>query len=84
LKRGAIVTYNDPHIPSLPRMRHWPHLKMNSTPLSAEYLSSQDCVLIATNHSAYNYEEIVAQSQLVVDTRNATCEVADRSKIIRA
>jgi UDP-N-acetyl-D-glucosamine dehydrogenase len=84
LKRGAIVTYNDPHIPSLPRMRHWPHLKMNSTPLSAEYLSSQDCVLIATNHSAYNYEEIVAQSQLVVDTRNATSQVADRSKIIRA
>jgi UDP-N-acetyl-D-glucosamine dehydrogenase len=48
LKKGAVVTYNDPHIPELPRMRHWPHLSMTSSPLTPEYLAAQDCVLIAT------------------------------------
>ena len=85
LKKGAAVTYNDPHIPSLPRMRHWPHLKMSSTPLSAEFLAAQDCVLIATDHTAYDYPAIVAQSRLVIDTRNATRGVREgREKIVRA
>ena len=72
MKKGANVTYNDPHIPALPPMRHWPHLKMNSSPLTPDYLAAQDCVLIATDHTAYDYAEIVSRSALVVDTRNAT------------
>src|SRR5580658_2681742 len=46
-ERGAVVSYNDPHIPELPRMRHWPHLAMTSSPLTEEYLAAQDCILIA-------------------------------------
>lgn len=86
LKKGASVSYNDPHIPSLPRMRHWPHLEpMQSAPLTAEYLAAQDCVLIATDHTAYDYEFIVRHSKLVIDTRNATKPVAaGREKIVRA
>jgi UDP-N-acetyl-D-glucosamine dehydrogenase len=86
LKKGARVTYNDPHVPSLPRMRHWPHLEpMQSQVLSAEYLAAQDCVLIATDHSAYDYAFIVEHSRLVIDTRNATKNVAKgREKIVRA
>ena len=86
LKKGAAVTYNDPHIPSLPRMRHWPHLSMEQfTELTAGWLGEQDCVLIATDHSAYDYDFIVANSRLVVDTRNAAKRVtAGRDKIIRA
>jgi UDP-N-acetyl-D-glucosamine dehydrogenase len=86
LKKGAVVSYNDPHIPSLPRMRHWPHLEpMTSQPLTAEYLASQDCVLIATDHTAYDYSFIVRHSKLVIDTRNATKPVtAGREKIVRA
>lgn len=86
LKKGASVSYNDPHIPSLPRMRHWPHLEpMQSAPLTAEYLAAQDCVLIATDHTAYDYAFIVKHSRLVIDTRNATKPVADgREKIVRA
>ncbi len=86
LKRGATVSYNDPHIPSLPRMRHWPHLEpMQSQPLTPEYLAAQDCVLIATDHTAYDYAFIVKHSRLVVDTRNATKAVtAGREKIVRA
>ena len=86
LKKGAAVSYNDPHIPVLPRMRHWPHLEpMKSAPLTAEYLSAQDCVLIATDHTAYDYSFVVQHSKLVIDTRNATKAVtAGREKIVRA
>jgi UDP-N-acetyl-D-glucosamine dehydrogenase len=85
LKKGALVTYNDPHIPELPRMRHWPHLSMTSSPLTADYLAAQDAVLIATDHTAFDYNFIVANSRLVIDTRNATKSVtASRERIIRA
>ena len=85
LKKGADVTYHDPHIPVLPRMRHWPHLNMTSSPHTAEFLAACDCVLIATDHSAYDYRFIVQNSRIVVDTRNATRGVAEcREKIIRA
>jgi len=84
-RRGAQVSYNDPHIPALPKMRHYPHLQMSSRELTTEYLASQDCVLIATDHSAYDYAWIVRNSPLVVDTRNATRHVATgREKIVKA
>jgi UDP-N-acetyl-D-glucosamine dehydrogenase len=85
LEKGAVVTYNDPHIPRLPAMRRYPHLKMDSQPVTDEYLSAQDCVLIATDHSAYDYERIVDHAQLVVDTRNATRTITTgREKIVKA
>jgi UDP-N-acetyl-D-glucosamine dehydrogenase len=85
LKKGALVTYNDPHIPSLPPMRHYPHLKMTSQELSSQYLAAQDCVLIATDHTAYDYASIVKNAQLVLDTRNATAGVTQgREKIVKA
>jgi UDP-N-acetyl-D-glucosamine dehydrogenase len=73
--RGAVLTYNDPHVPVLPRMRHYDFPPMESVPLTPEFLAGQDCVLIATDHSAYDYEFIVRHSPLVVDTRNATKNV---------
>ena len=86
LERGAAVTYNDPHIPTLPRMRHYPSLPvMESQSLTVEYLNSQDCVLIATDHSAYDYDFIVEHATLVVDVRNATKNVTrGREKIRKA
>ncbi len=85
LKKGAAVSYNDPHIAVLPRMRHYPHLKMSSQLLTPEFLAMQDCVLIATDHSAYDYPMITRHARLVVDTRNATKNVKEgRDKIIRA
>jgi UDP-N-acetyl-D-glucosamine dehydrogenase len=60
-------------------------LKMSSCPLTPEYLAAQDCVLIATDHSSYDYEFIVRHAQLVVDTRNATQKVREgREKIVKA
>ena len=57
--RGAIVTYNDPHVPTLPRMRHH-SLRLDSQPLTPEFLAEQDCVLVVTDHSAFDYDFIAA------------------------
>ncbi len=85
LARGAVLTYNDPHIPSLPKMRHYDVPEMNSSALTADYLQSQDCVLIATDHSDYDYDFIVRNSRMVLDTRNATKHVTEgRERIYRA
>jgi UDP-N-acetyl-D-glucosamine dehydrogenase len=77
LNKGAVVSYNDPHIPVLPSMRHYPHLRMASKELTADYLRSQDCVVIVTDHSAYDWAWVVEHSSLVVDTRNATRNVRE-------
>jgi UDP-N-acetyl-D-glucosamine dehydrogenase len=68
-KQGAEVTYNDPYIPMVGRGRKY-DLQMRSS--SMENLGQYDCVLIVTDHSCYDYAKIVAESQLVIDTRNAT------------
>jgi UDP-N-acetyl-D-glucosamine dehydrogenase len=84
LQKGAVVSYNDPHIPRLPTMRRYPHLRMNSQELTAAYLAAQDAVLIVTDHSAYDWPWIVAHAGLVLDSRNATKNVREhRQRIIK-
>jgi len=68
-KDGAIVSYNDPFFPTVGRGRHY-DLQMTSTPLNK--LEDFDCVLIVTDHSSYDYSDIVKRAKLVVDSRNAT------------
>lgn len=69
LEKGAQVGYNDPHIPTLrPGRMH--SYDLSSTPLTAENLRATDCVIVATNHSAYDYDFILEHSKLIVDTRN--------------
>ncbi len=85
LQKGAKVKYNDPHIPTLPPMRHYPGLQMTSSDLSPELLKAQDAVLIVTDHTAYDWNNIVQHAQLVVDTRNACKGVTiGREKIVKA
>jgi len=69
LKEGALVSYNDPFFPTVGRGRHY-DLNMESAGL--EQLEEFDCVVIVTDHSSYDYADIVKRSKLVVDTRNAT------------
>ena len=84
-EQGAVLSYNDPFIPTLPSMRHFQVPELASEPLTPEYLASQDCVLIATDHSQYDWDEIVRHSQLVIDTRNVTRDVVEgREKISKA
>ena len=72
---GASVSYFDPHIPSFKnesgKLRH-------SVPLTVEALRAADCVLILTDHSDIDWPRVVQNARLVVDTRNATKQLADR------
>jgi UDP-N-acetyl-D-glucosamine dehydrogenase len=68
-KQGAEVSYNDPFLPFVGRGRKY-DLQMKS--VSLDNLGQYDCVLIVTDHSAYDYTRLVREAQLVVDTRNAT------------
>ncbi len=86
IRKGAVVSYSDPHIPSLPKMRHWPNIpEMQSAELTADYLASLDAVLIATDHTKFDYDFIVQHAKLVIDSRNATKNVKQgRAKIVKA
>ena len=66
---GAEVDYNDPYVSFPLRMRKYT-LEKESVPLTAENLKKYDCIVIATDHSVYNAEDIVRNAQLIVDTRN--------------
>ena len=82
---GALVDYNDPFFPALPRMRHYDYSTMRSVELVKDVVAGYDCVVIVTDHSSYDYEAVVAWSQLVVDTRNATRRISGpRDKIVPA
>jgi len=70
--RGAEVDYNDPYFPQLHKMRHYDYSQKRSKPLDTKTLASFDCVVIATDHTSYDYAAIVESSNLIVDTRNAT------------
>jgi UDP-N-acetyl-D-glucosamine dehydrogenase len=78
-KRGAVVEYNDPFFPSVGQGRKYA-LNMTSTPL--DRIPEFDCVVIATDHSQYDYSAIASAAKLVVDTRNATVGL-DAANIIR-
>jgi UDP-N-acetyl-D-glucosamine dehydrogenase len=68
-KEGAKVSYHDPYFPFVGKGRKY-DLQMKRTELSE--IGKYDCVVIVTDHSDYDYGDIVAKAQLVVDTRNAT------------
>ena len=74
LEKGAIVSYNDPWIPELKQTRKYNFL-IKSIPITPEVLQGMDAVVIVTDHSAYDYAEIVRYSNLIIDTRNATGKV---------
>jgi UDP-N-acetyl-D-glucosamine dehydrogenase len=78
-EKGAAVAYNDPFFATVGQGRHY-DLNMTNTPL--DNLGQYDAVVIVTDHSTYDYRAIVEQSQLVVDTRNATKGI-DSPKIVR-
>jgi UDP-N-acetyl-D-glucosamine dehydrogenase len=78
-KEGAQVSYNDPYFPFVGRGRKY-DLQMKCAEL--KNLGEYDCILIVTDHSDYDYRDIVNQAQLVVDTRNATGGIKS-DKIVR-
>ncbi len=82
--KGAKVDYNDPYLPQTHKMREY-NLKMKSKNLTPKMLASYDVVLIATNHSDYDYQWIVDNAVLVIDTRNACAGVKrGKRKVVKA
>ena len=81
LEKGAEVIYNDPWIPRLRPTRKY-DFQMESTPLTPETLAGTDAVIIVTDHSDYDFVDIVRHSHLVIDTRNATKGIQNAGKKI--
>ena len=78
-QRGGIVTYSDPHVPELRAGRRGPARRSPETAAA-----DADCVVIVTDHTAFDYPALVERSKLIVDTRNALkglCVRQDRSAI---
>ena len=93
-EKGAQVDYSDPHVPELVvddkplisvNISKYLHPSSNRTDRGKKHpLTSYDCILIVTDHSAFDYEAIVKDANLVVDTRNATRHIkSDRAKIVK-
>ncbi|MGA9626315.1 MAG: nucleotide sugar dehydrogenase, partial [Bryobacteraceae bacterium] len=75
-RRGAVVTYSDPYVPGL----RVDGIDLKSAP--EESAAAADCVVIVTDHSAFDYQALVRRACLVVDTRNALKGV-NSHKIVR-
>ncbi len=81
--KGAIVDYNDPNIPETHKMRKY-NLMMKSVPLKEETISEYDAVIIATDHSDYDYQWLYEKAKLIVDTRNAIGVPLGDEKVVKA
>jgi UDP-N-acetyl-D-glucosamine dehydrogenase len=80
--RGAIVDYNDPYVARSAGHRDYPELNLRSVELTKKKIKSYDAVVIATDHSEYDYDWILKNAFLVVDTRNAIKK--KRKKVVKA
>ena len=73
--KGVDIAYSDPHVPTFPRMRQH-HFDLDSTPLSPEAIAAFDCVVVATDHDAFDFESIKQHAGLIVDTRGVYLDPA--------
>ena len=66
--KGAEVAYSDPHVPKFPRKRNY-HFDLQSVALTPESIASYDCLVLATDHDGFDYQQLVQHARLIVDTR---------------
>jgi UDP-N-acetyl-D-glucosamine dehydrogenase len=79
-EKGAHVSFNDPYVPNV---RLTGDRVGTSVELTAEWLAAQDCVVIVTDHTVYDYDFILEHAKLVVDTRNATNGRKGKARVVR-
>jgi UDP-N-acetyl-D-glucosamine dehydrogenase len=80
-KKGARVEYHDPYIPHL---RTHDDLEMESVPDLMDAVHHADCVVIITNHSAYDYQAILKEAKFIFDSRNALGKMGKNNpKVVR-
>jgi UDP-N-acetyl-D-glucosamine dehydrogenase len=72
-RRGAVVRYHDPHVPTLKE----DDIDLKSVPLTAESLRAADCAIVVTDHSVVDYALVARHARVVVDTRNALATVRE-------
>ncbi len=83
-RKQVEFAYYDPYVPVLKRSRRY-DFQLESRPLTAAELRAADAVVIVTDRSTFDYELIVRENRLVVDTRNATRAVGEgRERIVLA
>ena len=75
--RGALVHYSDPNVPVFPKMREH-HFELSSVELTPEIIASYDCVVLLTDHSNFDYQAILDNARLIVDTRGRYREPHER------
>jgi UDP-N-acetyl-D-glucosamine dehydrogenase len=68
IDKGACVSYSDPYVPSL----NYDGIELKSVPLNNKNISAADCILITTDHSSFDYKNIISRAKLVYDTRGVT------------
>jgi len=67
-EKGALIEYSDPHVPVFPNMREH-SFDLQSIELTKDSVASYDCILIATNHAAFDYDMLQKHAKLIIDTR---------------
>ena len=73
--RGAKISYSDPYVPEFPKMRNY-NFKLTSEDINIDSIAEYDCIVVATNHDAFDWELIKQNAQLIVDTRGVYLEPA--------
>ena len=66
-QRGALVGYHDPHVPQIQLESD---VCLKSKDYDRQLLQAADCVVIVTDHSAFDWDEISRNSRVIVDTRH--------------
>lgn len=79
MNKGANVVYHDPYVPSF---RLDDGEIMHSTPYSTTLLEEVDCVVIITDHTVFNWQQVLDHSKVVVDTRNVTQKLNGKARIV--
>ncbi len=74
LEKGVVVSYHDPHVPTIVN-----GAKLESQPLTAGYLGGQDCVIVTTDHDAIDWSLVLQFAPIVIDTRNALGRLSPRT-----
>ncbi len=78
-ERRAEVSYHDPYVPQV----KMDHDVLQSVPLTAEALAQADCVVVVTDHTAFDYQFIREQAKVIVDTRNAMKDTRGESRVVK-
>jgi len=79
MQQGAVVKYHDPHVPTI----QFDGVDMSSVDYKTTILESVDCVIVVTDHSYYNWTDILNHTNLIVDTRNATAGLKGPARVVK-